>query len=246
MHLDPERVERHLHGELAPSDAAAVRAHLMACAPCSRDVARAGREEAWIFEQLAGLDHAPPSVSIETMVPAVGGWRRGWGRMAAAIALTLAAAGVVYAAPGSPLPGAIRHAVDWLGLQRPTAPPAARAPVDAASPAGIAVVPGASLIVAFDVGRVPDTAIVRLTDGADVEVRSLGGGATFTSGPGLLSIEHHGAPVRFDVLIPRLALAVEIRSAGRRLLLKRRYSVVAPSDSDSAGRYVLPLSPSRR
>ncbi|MBA3658007.1 MAG: zf-HC2 domain-containing protein [Gemmatimonadales bacterium] len=255
MHLDSERIQRLLHGELRSFDEAEVRAHLTACASCGSDVARAEREEAWMLERLARLDHEPPRFTVKMLGLAPRRRRPGWGRIAAGIVFALAAAGAAYAAPGSPLPGAIRHAVEWLSVGWHSVRPAVRTPVSSATfpagtpaagtPAGIAVVPGASLIVAFDVGRV-DTALVWLTDGAEVEVRSTGGAATFTSGRGRLSIEHRGPPVRFEVLIPRTAPLVEIRFGARQLFLKRKQTVIARSDPTRAGRYLLTQSSPER
>ncbi len=120
MHLDPEQLERTLHGELRPDDGS-VREHLAECQECRLRVSEAEQDEAWIMEQLRRLDHRRPSPPIRSSsgAPRRAGWSRPQ-RLAAGLALTVAAAGAAYAVPGSPLPRAVHHVVSLLqGTIRP-------------------------------------------------------------------------------------------------------------------------------
>jgi hypothetical protein len=246
MHLDEEQLQRLLHGETPPMESV-VRDHLARCEECRFRLTEAEREERWVLERLRGVDHALPPVAIEAIIDR--GRRRwqerwrdaGWARLAAGMLLALAAVGVAYAAPRSPVRGVLQRIVEWVA--------GSKAPVRAApsaetggSQAGIAVAPGDRFTVAFLVDQSGGTATVSLTNGADVVVRARGGTTTFTSEVDHLSIEHRGAPGQFEILIPRSAPWVEIRVGGRRSLVTEASQVKTEYPRDAEGRYVLPLS----
>jgi hypothetical protein len=242
MHLDEEKVQRLLHGETAPPAETAVRDHLARCMECRSRVAEAEWEERWVLERLRRVDHAPSPIAVQAIMGP--GRRRaaGWGRLAAGMLLALAAVGVAYAAPGSPFRGVLQRIVEWVrGSSKPPIH-AAPSPEAAGGQAGIAVAPGDRLTIAFAVEQSGGTATVSLTDGSDVVVRALGGTTTFTSEVDRLSIEHRGAPGRFEILIPRGAASVEIRAGGRRSFLTEASRVETEYSRDAEGRYVLPLS----
>jgi hypothetical protein len=242
MHLDEEQVQRLLHGETAPPAETAMRDHLACCADCRSRVAEAEREERWVLERLRRVDHAPPPVVVEAIMGR--GRRRavGWGRLAAGMLLALAAVGVAYAAPGSPFRGVLRRIVEWVGASSKAPSHAAPSAKAGGGQAGIAVAPGDRLTIAFAGDQSGGTATVSLTDGADVVVRALGGTTTFTSEVDRLSIEHRGAPGRFEILIPRGAPSVEIRVGGRRSFLTEGSRVETEYPRDAQGRYLVPLS----
>ena len=242
MHLDQEQVQRPLHGETAPPAEAAVRDHLARCEECQSRVAQADSEERWVLERLRRVDHVQPPIAVEVVMER--GRRRParWGRLAAGIFLALAAVGVAYAAPGSPFHGVLQRIVEWVrGSPKPPIP-AAPSPEAVGGQAGIAVAPGDRLTIAFAGEQSGGTATVSLTDGSDVVVRALGGTTTFTSEVNHLSIEHRGAPGRFEIQIPRGAPSVEIRVGGRRSFLTEASRVESEYPRDAGGRYLLPLS----
>lgn len=238
MHLDEAQVQRLLHQELGLGEASA-RDHLAACPECRSRVTEAEREESWVFDRLRLLDHAAPRVSGAAIASPPRRRARGWDRLAAGIVLALAAAGVAYAAPGSPFPGVVHRMIQWVGHTPTRAPLPTPAPD--ASQVGIAVAPGDRLAIVFPAEQPGGMAIVSLTDGGDVVVRALDG-ATFTSDVQRLSIEHVGKSARYEILIPRTALSVEIRVRGRQVFLKEASRIVADAHPDSAGRYLVPLS----
>jgi anti-sigma factor RsiW len=242
MHLDEEQVQRLLHGETVSPAEAAVRDHLARCEECRSRVAQAEHEERWVLERLRRVDHAPPPIAVGAILGR--GRRRaaGWGRLAAGIFLALAAVGVAYAAPGSPFHGVLQRIVEWArGSSKPPIH-AAPSPEAVGGQAGIAVAPGDRLTIAFADEQSGGTATVSLTDGSDVVVRALGGTTTFTSEVDRLSIEHRGAPGRFEILLPRGAASVEIRVGGHRSFLTEASRVETEYPRDAEGRYLLPLS----
>jgi hypothetical protein len=246
MHLDEEQLQRLLHGEAPPLDSVA-RDHVARCEECRFRLAEAEREERWVLERLRGVDHAPPRVAIEAIMEHgrrrwPGGWRdAGWARLAAGLLLALAAVGVAYATPGSPVRGVLQRIVEWVGGSKPSI----RATPSAATggfQAGIAVAPGDRFTLALPVDQSGGTATVSLTNGADVVVRARGGTTTFTSEVDHLSIEHSGAPGHFEILIPRSAPWVEIRVGGRRSFITEASQVETEYSRDAEGRYSIPLS----
>ena len=58
MHLDDERAERLLHGELRPQEEIDVRAHLALCDPCRQAFDQRARDEVVIFTSFSRLDQA--------------------------------------------------------------------------------------------------------------------------------------------------------------------------------------------
>lgn len=220
MHLDQERLERALHGELGPDDGA-VREHLSECQECRLRVSEAAESEAWVMEQLQCLDHPQPSIPIR--ISSATAPRTGWSRtqrLAAAIGLTVVAAGAAYAVPGSPFPRAVHHVVSLLqGSSRPSS---ARVPATSRFQGGISVAPGNHFLIAFS-GAVPaGSATVSLTEGEEVQVRTVDA-ANFESDVDRLLVESKTPGANFKVEIPRSAASVEIR-VGRRVVFRKEYS----------------------
>lgn len=240
MHLDEERLQRVIHGELRPESAAVARGHLDVCPECRTRLERAEREEAWVLDRLARLDHRPPPASVAGVIGlSTGRRRRSRARLAAGLVLALGAAGVAYAAPGSPLPAALDRLGDLLAPDR-NSTPVQPAPAPGFQ-AGIAVDPGRRLTVSFRAGSTGDTAFVSLTDDAELVIKAVGGSAGFESETDRLVIRHEG-PTNFEILIPRSAPHVEIRAGERWLLLKEAERLRAMVDPDGRGRYAIPLT----
>jgi Putative zinc-finger len=245
MHLDDERVQRWIHGELSPEPGTAVREHLAQCAECRSLVSAAKVEEARIFDLLGTADHPAPVVSVRTILAGAGGDTRRWGRWAAAVLLGLVGAGAAYAAPGSPLPALVHRVVEWVG-HAPTHPVVAHeAPVspvpEAGAAAGIALAPGNRFAILFVRDQADGVATVSFTDSGEVVVRAQRGMAKFTSDVSRLSIDNTGDSARFDILVPRGSPWVEIHVRGRRIFLSQGSRVVTATAPDADGRYSLPL-----
>lgn len=243
MHLDEERVQRLLHGELEPAADAALRQHLAECSDCRARAAAAEREEADVYDLLRLVDDPPPAVSAATVAARARAEPHRWGRWAAGILLAVGAAGAAYAAPGSPLPGWVQAIVGRIAEA-----PAFDGPDDRAhGAAGIAVAPGRSLLIIFAVSQTranPGAMTVSLSDETEVVVRSLNGAATYTSEDvDRLVVDGYGSSGAFEIRIPRDAPRVEIRVGDHRLFLKDGPRVSAEAPADARGLYRLPLTP---
>jgi hypothetical protein len=239
MHLDDERIQRLIAGEIWSESA--LRGHLAACPDCQEAVARAEQERREVETALEALDHPVPRVDMRRIV-AGGESRSSSGfRWAAAILLTLGIAGVAYAAPGSPVRRWVDAAIEWfIGTEKP-APTAEPAPYEEAL-AGIAVVPGADLIIEFTHPQAVGEASISLVDSADVVVRALSGVATFTSDVNRLIVANPGSSANFEILIPHTAHRVEVLVAGRRVFLKEDGRITSATSADAAGNYQIPFS----
>ena len=242
MHLDEEQVQRALHGELMPDSEHAVREHLRTCSECNSRILAAQQQEDWILERLASLDHSPPQVTARSIITRRDRPRPAWARWAAGVVLVAGLASAAYAAPGSPLPAALRRVVHLIAPAWQRVPDTTASPRSAESQAGIAVAPGERLVIEFAGGQATDTAFVSLTDGTEVVVQATGGNTTFTSGADRLVIRHRGAAARFEILVPRHAPSVELGAAARLLWAKAGSRISGQARLDSLGRYVLPLS----
>ena len=231
MHLEEEEIERLLAGELAEETATAARAHLAVCSACATRYQATQRTDADVGVLLRQLDAAPPPVSAQTIMAAPAPRRfSSWGLRAASIMLLIAVAAVAYALPGSPVRTwiAVRNVVE-------TPPPNAEPePV-----AGIAVEPGANLLIVFARTQQVGDLRVSLVDSSNVVVRARAGPASFSSADERLAIDNHD-PASFEIQIPRAAPRIEIRIGDRRVFLKdgARISTQATALNDN---YQLPL-----
>jgi len=249
MHLDDEQIQRLLDPSLAPSIEAEAGDHLEGCVECRRRVADAEREESWLFQRLARLDHPLPTIPVREVISAGRRQPPRWGRLAAGIVLAVGTAGLAYAAPGSPLPRWVHRIVQAVapspGAVRETAPEITQSPAPAPQ-AGIAVDPGDRFVVKLAPHQALDSAVVWLTDNAELTVRARGGTTSFTSDVGRLDVAHSGASGMLVIQVPRTAPRVEVTLGGRQVWLKDRADIRSAAAADPAGRYHVNLvHPSR-
>lgn len=245
MHLDEERVERLLQGELSGQAHGHALAHLATCPACRERLETARREQDVIEALLSRLDHPAPRLEASTVARRAQARRSARLRRAAAVLLALGAAVGVWAAPGSPVPG-------WFDAWRGSGSavmPAPRERADAAAPdassGGIAVAPGAALVIDFAMVQAGHVR-VSLTEGSEVTVRALTGSASYTSDPDRrILVESNGAEGSFEVGIPRGAARVEIRAAGGRVFLKEGARVTTDAPANEDGVYLVPLAAAR-
>ena len=201
------------------------------------------RETESIERLLQSLDHAVPAISAESIAAKARARSRGRTQWIAAV-LTVAVAGAAYAAPGSPVRA-------WIGaiVERRSATPErgirAATPPASPAPSGIAIDPGAGLVIVFEsprvAGRTGGAATVSLEGGAEAAIRAPRGAATFTTGAGRLAIEEWDASARFEIVVPRSAPRVEIRVGARSVFVKSRGSVSTTGIETGPGRYTIPL-----
>jgi hypothetical protein len=199
-----------------------------------------GPDDERINQLLRALDHPVPQVTADAIARRAAR-RPPRVRWAAAVLLALGAAGAAFALPGSPLRRwVVAVAERWSGAPAPTAPRPSQEGDRGDAGAGIAVDPGAGLLVLFEAPAAGGVR-VNLADRSDVLVRAPRGHASFTSGGARLTIASRGVPDTFTVEIPRTAPRVEIRAGSSRLLLKQGERVMATVEPDSGGAYLLPL-----
>src|SRR5262245_57762605 len=249
MHLDEERLQRLMHGELEAADMAAARTHLASCAECAARLAYAEQEERQVEALLAQVDQPAPLVGVEAVErrarmeevtarerTAAHGSRpmpaRRWAVLLSAAILLGSTA--VLAMRSSSLREWMNHTLAGAGL-RP-APGHGADPPDARA-GGIAVEPGERLVIAFSTPQDEGGVRVSWSAGAEVEVQGPPGAASFTSEPQRLLVDNHGASAVFEVRLPREARWIEIQVAGSRVFLKDG-ARTTPSLAE-----VLPLKP---
>lgn len=244
MHLTEEQVQRILHRE-GVGDAAL--AHQASCPECQELVRRAGKDEAGILDLFHSVDHDPPAISaadIASLAQARAPRRPVQFRWAAVLLLACILGGVAYALPGSPLR-------DWFSALLAGDSPESPAPtVDSLTPSepsatgsGIAVDPGASLVIAFETPRPGGRVHVTFTDQHQVMVQGPEGAVRFTSGPDRLDVLLRADSIMVTVSIPRTAARVSILAGSRRLLRQEGNRIASPFQPDPDGSYTLPLAP---
>jgi anti-sigma factor RsiW len=245
QHLDEGMVQRLLDEEIQRTDMAGIHAHIDACAECRERVAVARREESDVLSRLAILD--VPSPTMDRGFPAIAGpalpLRRGpasggaW-RWAAGILLAVGVTGVALAAPSSPVRWLVDRVSSWFSAP---AGDVIRGTVADTPPTagGIILEPTAPALLELQVLQPFDTIRVTLADDGAISVSASGGTVTFESDIGRLSIRNTSGVATIDVVIPRSAPRVEIRTGTRRLYLKDGSSVTSASADSTGGRHVI-------
>ena len=246
MHLDDERLQRLLHGELDRLESGAARSHLADCDECSRRLAAMEVEEAAVGALLAQLDRPSPRIEAAAVARLASARRPRTWQWAAGIALAVGIAGVAYAIPGSPLPDWLDSLVRWAGGGRPSSTETAPEPAPALS--GLSVTPGRTFRIRFASANPSDLVVIALTDGGEVQIRAPRGSAAFTAGENAILVHPtgnapHGEPgVTYEIQIPRSAPHVEIHLGSDRIFLKEGPRIVARAASSGSGTYRLPLT----
>ncbi|HZD06391.1 MAG TPA: zf-HC2 domain-containing protein [Longimicrobiales bacterium] len=245
MHLDDERIQRLLDGELGDPDDRAVREHVQDCPTCRAALERATVEDTATEARLAHLDRPAPDLDPRALLRRWDRERQG-GRSrrlawAASILILLAVAGAAWAVPGSPVPR-------WLESLRAGARPRSTAvsPADVPSPpiAGGPQARGDDLLILLPARRTGWQLRIRPTDEPLVTVQTVRGRASFTDAAGghRLGVEPLGASGILRIDVPRSASRVEIRLEGRRVFLQEGGRVQVAPPPDSGGVWALPLA----
>lgn len=241
MHLDEGAVQRLLDDELDPAEARAAGTHLADCADCRARVAEARRDSRVVNSALDALDVPPPRIEAGTVAARARAGEPWQLRRAAGFLIAIGIAGAAYAAyaaPGSPVPGWIESAAAWLGGREPVR----RAAVAPGAVSGIAIQPGASLVIVFTSVQAVGTARVFLTEGDEVTIRAAQGAATFSSDAERLVIDNAGAGADFTIQLPRTAPRIEIR-LGREPLLLKEGGRATVAGVEAPEPWILPLTP---
>ena len=210
MHLDEGGIQALLHGELPAADAERWTRHASDCEACAARLADARAEEGELFATLGALDAPLPELDLEEIrararasshaVARGAPWR-----IAASIVAVLAAAGALYALPGSPL----RRAIEGFTAASDSPRETATTP----ELSGVAFEPGESFVVAFDAPLAGDSVRIEVVDGASGAVR-VAGEAAFAIRSGRLTVTA-GQPGLYHLDVPRGAPLVRVEVAGR-------------------------------
>ncbi|MEZ4415421.1 MAG: zf-HC2 domain-containing protein [Gemmatimonadota bacterium] len=245
MHIDDERLQRYVDGELGAADRGDLEAHWRSCAACRERLAELRTEEADIAELLKSLDGPALSLSADHVIAAARGAERGarasegrskqvhrgLRRWAASIVLLFGLAAGAWAAPGSPLPRWWRSLRAWPQSEAPASPSPDLAGLSFSSDRALeidVVDPPAGLVLRIGVGSRPD-----------VSVRVPRGAAGFTTAEGQLTIRPHETGLVIDVNLPTDARSVVLRVEGRVLFEAREGRISSEATPDGEGVYIL-------
>jgi hypothetical protein len=245
MHLDIEALERLLHDELDPRQGAEARRHLDACPECRERLADARRREDRIFGLLEALDHEPPAArpawSAGTSAerePARD--RPAWQRLAASVAFVVAAGGVLYALPGSPLREWIAGPdADERGTVDRDSSPRENG---AEELSGLSALPEGPYEIAFSARQSSGGIRVELSSAPEVRIRIVGEPVGLESGPDRLIVSNAGSRSSYEIRLPADGPAVTLLLAGETVFRKEGDRVETPSDPDPSGAYRIDLS----
>jgi len=232
MHLDEERLQRMIDGELAADELAAAREHLEVCPECSQVFRLVGVERDRVDLLLGQLDQPTRAIELAEPEPEP---RSSIARWLVAAALLAALAGAAFAIPGSPVRQWVRQVLSGARHETKSLPPRVEA-----SPAGIAVTPGARMVIDFLATQSAGSATVRIADASELTIEAPNGAATFTSDVDRVVVNNRGA-ASYSIEVPRAAPFVEIRVGGAPRFRKQgaRVTLGVPSDRDV---YSVPLA----
>ena len=266
MHLDDERIQRLLHGELDTAAKDAATRHAAECERCARAIEDARREEEFVFGALREADHAAPDVSAEMIAARArglaleersahrdtrprAGIASGWQRRAATVLIVIAAAGAAYAAPGSPLPALLDRAIALVtgsqrssGTSAPAEPGSSGPSSDQPVTSGIAFAPRERFAIRFSSRQERGVIAVTLTDDPNIAVRVVGGTATFGTDVDRLTIDNAGSTADYEIDVPKSAPWVAIEIGEERVLLKEGSALTPDTATDPSGRTILKLA----
>jgi anti-sigma factor RsiW len=257
MHLDEERLQRLLDGELEATDAGAARDHLATCPACRARLSEWEREARDVESLLASVDQPAPVPSFEVVMrrarmeetpvapdrSVLGPRPRLAWRWAAALAGAAALTGAAMAVPGSPVRAWVDRVLgNRASITSRSAPPDDR--TDDVRVGGIAVAPGERLVIAFTSAQEAGGARVTCTGDREVQVQGPPGAASFTSEAERLVVDNRGSSAVFEIRLPCDAPWVEIQVAGARVFLKEGERATPAGSLGSSS--LLPLDPARR
>lgn len=181
-----------------------------------------------VFKLLERLDHAPPKTTAQDVISAAQQHKHGWRKVAVIVLATAAVSAAAYAIPGSP----IRR---WVEGSRNEPTPQLQTNTAISDPGGVMLPADQRVVIEFGARSSASHARISLTNDASIVVRTDARAATFTSdGDRLLINNPATTAATFTIEIPRNAVYLEIRVAGKRVFLK---------DGDAInGAFNIPLS----
>lgn len=234
MHLDPETLERVLHGELDGPRAAVARDHLADCPACAAALEEAELRERRVFGLLEQLDHEAPGLDWKAVESAS---RGGGGLLIAASIACILAAGLLYAFPDSPLRS-------WIDRMREEAP----APGPAAGPDGQQPVSGLSMrpIAPFEIvfaGQQESGEVrIAIADTPELEIRVLGAPVDLESGPDRVRVANLGSRSSYSVRLPDAGPTITVRVGDAVVLVRSGTELRTAAPRDASGEYRIDLS----
>src|SRR5689334_1525934 len=103
MHLNDDRIQRLIDGELSTADQRSARTHLAECATCRVQMDAAGDDASAVSTLLLALDGPAPAISFDRIEARARSRRTPWRRSAIGWAVAAVVAVAAVAAPGSPV-----------------------------------------------------------------------------------------------------------------------------------------------
>ncbi|MGH7567247.1 MAG: anti-sigma factor family protein [Gemmatimonadota bacterium] len=241
MHLDAETLERVLHGELDSRRDASVRSHLASCRACEARLAESRLQETRLFGLLEDLDHEPPGVDWDAVVPVANPGRKAGSLIAASIALVLAAGGILYALPESPLRGWINGLL--IGDDVESTEPETGAGAKSGVPvSGLSVRPAGPFEVVFAAPQEAGAIRVTLVNTGDLEIRVVGAPVKLESGPDRLTVSNAGSRSSYEILVPDSAPSIRVRVGSATVLVKEGDDVRVTVPRGTSGEYLIDLT----
>lgn len=243
MHLDDESLERLLHGELDPGHEATVRRHLANCPSCEARLEETRDLESRLPGLLATLDHEAPEIDWNSALRSPSRRARAGSRIAASIAFLLLAGGILYAFPGSPVPG-------WIDRLRGSVATGTHPGMGSHSEietavSGLSVRPAGPFDIVFEDSQAIGTIRLRLVRTPDVEIRVLGSPVQLESGPDRVTFSNAISESSYEILVPESASSIRVQVDGEEVFRTQRGQVQSAGLPDSTGFYVLDLGGSR-
>lgn len=245
-HVSERQLDELSAGELRPHEADAVRAHVAACAVCARRAAAFATDERALADMLRALDTPAPPVDAATVI------RRVHRRRAMRRRLWVAAATALVTTGAFALPGPLRRA---LGPRpRATAPPpaaVARPTPDslgagdrAGRVSGVAIVPGDSAVIRFDVPQRAGMLRVLVAPGNELVLRATdvaGAPAAFSVGATTVRVRNQDAGGSYELAVPASTATVRVLVGDREAFAMLRGIAAARYERDERGAYVVHL-----
>ncbi len=230
-HLSDGRIQQLLSDEISQEMRAESEEHLARCAECRIRVGEAEQAEVQLGELLRTLDDPMPSISAEQMLTVGKSAPVAWRRIAAGIVLAFLAAGGLYAAPGSPIPG-------WFDSFVANDPVGGADSLD--GPVGVAIEVVDSFVVRLGQPQDIETIRVILTAGRQLNVLVENGVAGFRSSPSELYIDNPNPSDVVEVSVPQNASQVDIFLGDTRIFRIREGVVDSDATPDTTGTYHFP------
>ena len=234
MHLDPETLERVLHGELDDARDAPARDHLTGCPACAAALEESELRERRVFGLLERLDHEVPDLDWKAVESAS---RGGGGFLIAASIACILAAGMLYAFPDSPL----RSWIERVREEAPT-PGAAAGSGGSQSVSGLSIRPIAPFEIVFAGMQESGEVRIAIADTPELEISVLGAPVDLESGPDRVRVANLGSRSSYAVRLPDAGPTITVRVGNAVVLVRSGTELRTAAPRGDSGEYRIDLT----